>query len=159
MVKLYTTVCPFHSATAKQLATPSMRGAGSHRSSKSHPFLSWHPIDIRTAESLQCFHRRLKTHLMKSTEEHTVYLSQRVILQWVQYGTCTKEALMEKMVLEQYLKVQYPEAKAWVREHYRLLQRLETQDCSVRTSSVSPLIRFQLQLQTHCSSCHFVRRR
>uniref|UniRef100_A0A8C9ZEW1 SCAN box domain-containing protein n=1 Tax=Sander lucioperca TaxID=283035 RepID=A0A8C9ZEW1_SANLU len=35
---------------------------------------------------------------------------------WVQYDTCSKEEMMEKMVLEQYLKVLYPEVKAWVKE-------------------------------------------
>ncbi|XP_038564814.1 zinc finger protein 446-like [Micropterus salmoides] len=35
---------------------------------------------------------------------------------WVQYDTCSKEEMMEKMVLEQYLKMLYPEAKAWVKE-------------------------------------------
>ncbi|XP_030600694.1 thrombin-like enzyme gyroxin B2.1 [Archocentrus centrarchus] len=35
----------------------------------------------------------------------------------VAYDTCTKEDIMEKLVLEQYLKVLFPEVKTWVKEH------------------------------------------
>ncbi|XP_047190220.1 uncharacterized protein LOC124850500 [Scophthalmus maximus] len=72
MVKLYTPAHPLRSTTAKRLATPSLRKAGSHHSSKSNLFSVlapqwWNglPIDVRTAESLQCFPSRLKTHLFR----------------------------------------------------------------------------------------------
>lgn len=35
---------------------------------------------------------------------------------WVRYDNSEKEALMENVVLEQYLRVLYPEVRTWVKE-------------------------------------------
>ncbi|KAL7877197.1 hypothetical protein SRHO_G00038400 [Serrasalmus rhombeus] len=35
---------------------------------------------------------------------------------WVKYDTSSKDALMETMVLEQYMRVLYPEVRTWVKE-------------------------------------------
>lgn len=67
----YTLARPLRSAAAKRLATPPLRGAGSHRSIKPglFAFLVPHwwkelPVDIRAAETLRSW-RRLKTYLIR----------------------------------------------------------------------------------------------
>ena len=71
MVKPYTPTRPLRSASAKLLAAPPQRGRTNH-STKSRLFTVlapkwWNelPIDIRMAESLHIFRRRLKTHLFR----------------------------------------------------------------------------------------------
>ncbi len=72
VVKIYTAY-PLHSATGKQLVTPSLQGGPSYRSTKSRVFAVlapqwWNKLPVqcsRTAESLHIFHRRLKTHLFR----------------------------------------------------------------------------------------------
>ena len=72
-INTYTYLIPqsVRSASANRLAAPSLRGTPSH-STKSRLFAVlapkwWNelPIDIRTAESLHIFCRRLKTHLFR----------------------------------------------------------------------------------------------
>ncbi|KAL3062001.1 hypothetical protein OYC64_010010 [Pagothenia borchgrevinki] len=72
MVKLYTPARALRSASAKLLAAPALRGGPKFPSAKTCRFAIlapkwWNelPIDIRTAESLHIFWRRLKTHLFR----------------------------------------------------------------------------------------------
>ena len=71
MVKPYTPARPLRSATSGRLVTPSLRGPCG-RSTRSRLFSVlaprwWNelPPDVRTAESLPIFRRRLKTHLFR----------------------------------------------------------------------------------------------
>ncbi|KAL3056702.1 hypothetical protein OYC64_019227 [Pagothenia borchgrevinki] len=72
MVKLYTPAHALRSASAKRLAAPALRGGPKFSSAKTRRFAildpKWRnelPIEIRTAESLHIFRRRLKTHLFR----------------------------------------------------------------------------------------------
>ncbi|XP_071063220.1 uncharacterized protein, partial [Pseudochaenichthys georgianus] len=70
MVKPYTPARALRSASTKRLAAPSLRRGPKFPSAKTRGFAIlapkwWNelPIDIRTADSLHTFRRRLKTHL------------------------------------------------------------------------------------------------
>ncbi|KAK5930426.1 hypothetical protein CgunFtcFv8_026661 [Champsocephalus gunnari] len=72
MVKPYTPACALRSASTKRLAAPSLRRGPKFPSAKTRGFAIlapkwWNelPIDIRTADSLHTFRRRLKTHLFR----------------------------------------------------------------------------------------------
>ncbi len=82
MVKPYTPAHPLRSATAKRLATPSLRARHSHHSTKSRLFAvlapqCWNelPIDIRSAETLHTLRCRLTTlfrlHFSPWRKKHT----------------------------------------------------------------------------------------
>lgn len=60
--------------------------------------------------------RAYKTPAKESPQELYARLK-HLFCKWVAYDTCTKEDIMEKMVLEQYLKVLFPKVKAWVKRH------------------------------------------
>ena len=77
MVKPYTPTRPLRSATSGRLAPPSLRGPCG-RSTRSRLFSVlapqwWNelPPDVRTAESLPIFRRRLKTHLFRKHYPNT----------------------------------------------------------------------------------------
>ncbi|KAK5920741.1 hypothetical protein CgunFtcFv8_024517 [Champsocephalus gunnari] len=72
MFKLYTPARALRSASAKQLAAPSLRGGPKFPSAKTCGFAILAPkwwnelsIEIRIADSLHIFRRRLKTHLFR----------------------------------------------------------------------------------------------
>ncbi|KAK5918288.1 hypothetical protein CgunFtcFv8_003065 [Champsocephalus gunnari] len=72
MVNPYTPAPALRSASAKRLAAPSLRGGPTFPSAKTSRFAIlapkwWNelPIEIRTADSLHIFRRRLKTHLFR----------------------------------------------------------------------------------------------
>ncbi|KAL3066091.1 hypothetical protein OYC64_016104 [Pagothenia borchgrevinki] len=69
LVKPYTPARALRSASANQLATPSLR-VGPRNSSRTLLFVIlapkwWIPIDLRTAETLHILRRKLKTHLFQ----------------------------------------------------------------------------------------------
>ena len=71
MVKPYTPARPLRSAASRRLVAPTLKGP-SGRSTRSRLFSVlapqwWNelPTDVRTAESLPIFRRRLKTHLFR----------------------------------------------------------------------------------------------
>ncbi|KAL2082753.1 hypothetical protein ACEWY4_022571 [Coilia grayii] len=68
------------------------------------------------AESYRSQFRALETSLDETPKELYVRLKD-LFCKWVRYDQCSKEVLMETMVLEQYLRVLYPEVRTWVKEH------------------------------------------
>ncbi|KAL2095611.1 hypothetical protein ACEWY4_007759 [Coilia grayii] len=68
------------------------------------------------AETYRSQFRPLETRLDETPKELYVRLKD-LFCKWVKYNQCSKEVLMETMVLEQYLQVLYPEVRTWVKEH------------------------------------------
>ncbi len=59
----------------------------------------------------------LYTPTDESPEELYTHLKD-LFCKWVDFTTATKEQVMEKIVLEQYFRVLYPEVKTWVKERH-----------------------------------------
>ncbi|KAL2085545.1 hypothetical protein ACEWY4_018865 [Coilia grayii] len=67
------------------------------------------------AETYRSQFRALETSLDETPQELYIHLKD-LFCKWVKYDSSSKEALMETMVLEQYLRVLYPEVRTWVKE-------------------------------------------
>ncbi|KAL2077897.1 hypothetical protein ACEWY4_025582 [Coilia grayii] len=67
------------------------------------------------AETYRAQFRALETNQDETPQELYVRLKD-LFCKWVKYDSSSKEALMETMVLEQYLRVLYPEVRTWVKE-------------------------------------------
>ncbi|KAL2085547.1 hypothetical protein ACEWY4_018867 [Coilia grayii] len=67
------------------------------------------------AETYRSQFRALETSLDETPQELYIRLKD-LFCKWVKYDSSSKEALMETMVLEQYLRVLYPEVRTWVKE-------------------------------------------
>lgn len=68
------------------------------------------------AETYRLQFRALETRPEETPQELYVRLKD-LFCNWVKYDRSSKEDLMELIVLEQYLRVLYPEVKTWVKEH------------------------------------------
>ncbi|TWW55413.1 hypothetical protein D4764_09G0004620 [Takifugu flavidus] len=66
------------------------------------------------AETYRSQFRALDTS-QDETQELYIRLKD-LFCKWVKYDSCSKKALMETMVLEQYLRTLYPEVRTWVKE-------------------------------------------
>uniref|UniRef100_A0A674P3M6 SCAN box domain-containing protein n=1 Tax=Takifugu rubripes TaxID=31033 RepID=A0A674P3M6_TAKRU len=67
------------------------------------------------AETYRSQFRALDTSQDETPQELYIRLKD-LFCKWVKYDSCSKEALMETMVLEQYLRILYPEVRTWVKE-------------------------------------------
>ncbi|KAL2086360.1 hypothetical protein ACEWY4_017419 [Coilia grayii] len=67
------------------------------------------------AETYRAQFRALETNQDETPRELYIRLKD-LFCKWVKYDSSSKEALMETMVLEQYLRVLYPEVRTWVKE-------------------------------------------
>uniref|UniRef100_A0A8C5EVC6 SCAN box domain-containing protein n=1 Tax=Gouania willdenowi TaxID=441366 RepID=A0A8C5EVC6_GOUWI len=68
------------------------------------------------SETYRLQFRAMETSPTETPQELYIRLKD-LFCKWTRFEQCTKEGLMEKMVLEQYLRVLYPELKIWVKEH------------------------------------------
>lgn len=68
------------------------------------------------SETYRLQFRALETSPEETPQELYVRLKD-LFCKWVKYDRSSKEDLLETMVLEQYLRVLYPEVKTWVKEH------------------------------------------
>lgn len=67
------------------------------------------------AETYRQRFRNLNTHPDESPQELYTRLKD-LFCKWVNFSTSSKEGIMETLVLEQYLRVLYPEVRTWVKE-------------------------------------------
>ena len=69
-----------------------------------------------SAETYRQRFRTGQTPADESPQELYIRLKD-LFCKWVRYDIGGKEAVMETMVLEQYLQILYPEVRTWVKEH------------------------------------------